>query len=210
MGSNSDAGYEAGWVIDSAARAKTEHGHPFDRFDVFQVRSSEILVGTTTDEAWESISIIVKRDHPSQGFSQRRPNWREIDWIRNLFWEPWERVDIATLPQADGLQDHRILQMIRPADGWAQWPEMFREHQSGNVLEEVGATTVGEIAQVNREASASSKRQKQGDEIAKRFQEITQIIHSARIVERDIKDGGDSAQLTMVQFDRLKFLLNIE
>ena len=187
MGTDEGSMYEGCFIIDSGKRSKNIHGHPFGYYDVFQIRSSEVLTGSD-GQVFEALSIIVKHDQKER-FSQRRPNWREVDWIRAQFFDPKERVDIVTLPAADGLTDHRLLWMFRPADGWNQWPEMFREDftviERGDGTREAVAGAGGNVAQMvrNRRAeSADRERNKLESDRARALDDCRRILQTADFV----------------------------
>jgi len=78
-------------------------------FDVMGPTGTELRIlssGVDTEAAWEHVSVSTKH---------RTPNWKEMCWVCNLFWEPGECVVQYRPPASEYVNFHpNCLHWFRP------------------------------------------------------------------------------------------------
>ncbi len=94
---------------------KAPHGYgsfPDDDFGVFMIYGSDSPFGiplkiiASSGEGWEHVSVSTPK---------RCPNWPEMDFVKNLFWEPYECVMQLHVPREDHVNCHPYcLHLWRP------------------------------------------------------------------------------------------------
>lgn len=87
---------------------------PGDDFGAFRMPGpcgSELVVIASPGDANESIPW----EHVSVSTRHRTPNWKEMCYVKDLFWEPWETVMQLHPPRAEWINNHpHCLHMWRP------------------------------------------------------------------------------------------------
>ena len=198
MATDDDALYEGCFIIKS----------PFDRFTVFQVKSSELPDPIDPEQTWEHITVIVKQElMPSKQLVQRKPDHRERDYIMSMFWDEWETVQEFHNRSANKHLDHRIAQYWRHSEGQTVIPEIYREE----VPPEVMTKQLEErpLSEWSKEWQENEKR----DELARtRSREIVALYDVRQMLElAERTEVGKKMRLTLDErsWQKLRAILDL-
>lgn len=168
MGTDDSAGYEGCFIVPS----------PYDKWTTLQCKSSELPPVGHHGIVWEHLSVIVKRDIPRKPLEQRQPNSKELAYLRTLFWEAEELIAVFIAPVGQDHTDHRVMNLWRPAEGFTECPEMYREPY---VDEQDGPdyVSVEELAREKQAAAEQREITERADFIARLLVDLKQKVELA-------------------------------
>ena len=223
LATEDDANYEGCFIIPSEQKDPDKIGHPFDYHAIFQIQSSEIAGGVQSGTEWEKVTVIVKIERPGGVLEQRKPNGREIRWIKSLFWEDWETCcEFHGSHEAHLSTDHRVLHLMRKADGSMDVPELYRElvpdfapapAPDGEEPEFEERTSVFDLLKRRREKAHKREREEKVAQAGRHKAEVKRILDTAEYRAPDSPSDQLFTPFYAVQapqMDRLRELLDIE
>jgi len=94
---------------------KSQDGDPWGQF-LLQGPCGEVLaiMSSGGQDGWEHVSVSTRR---------RIPNWQEMAWVKDLFWNDDECVMQLHVPKADHINIHpNVLHLWRPLNGKIPMP----------------------------------------------------------------------------------------
>jgi hypothetical protein len=104
--------------IRHGAYATPDSYGPCGAFDIFGPRGGRLHIIASYDESWEHVSVSVMH---------RLPNWDEMCYVKNLFWDEEETVIQFHPPKSEYVNCHaNCLHLWKPVLGQIKTPESWR------------------------------------------------------------------------------------